>query len=221
MLLKRAVDNFAFRLDKSEDVIAKKKIEDDILVSYATIVERKMGRRTGVVYGLLDSILLETEKTSEPVVPTTSLYGSVKVTKLKVPRAITAPQQDCGYTVSSKDGSIPYSYIRPERIRHRHRGVSKFIADNPTNYFTFVDRKIYIYGEAKVIRVSAIFADPREIALLKQTDKTVPIEVHIDNDLFRAIKQLMIEEYPEYSPLKDDSRDITNKELRLVNDNNE
>ena len=212
MKLEEAVDNFAYRLGKSTDVIAKEKIEHDILVAYATIVERKLGKKSLVGTSLLDSILIPMVESPEPVIPKSELYSNnakLMVTSIEVPRALATPTQDCAYQVTGKEGSSSYTYIRPDRYKHRNRKVSKFISDNPAQYFTLLGRKIYTYDVAKYLRVWGVFANPKEIAIYKRgTNLTEPLVVHIDNDIFIGIKALMIEEYPEYAPLKKEAREI-------------
>lgn len=218
MILEEAVDNFAFRLGKSADVVAKEKIEYDILTAYATIVERKLSRKSLVGTSLVDSILMNMEVSPEPVIPKSELYSKnakLMVTSLEVPRALATPTQDCAYAISSKSGESSFTFIKPDRIKHRHRRVSKFISEHPQSYFTFMSRKIYSYVANRTIRVTAVFANPKEIAIFKRTDKTESLVVHIDNDIFTGIKALMINEYPEYAPLKKEDREIENLESNV------
>lgn len=215
MTLQEAVDNFAYRLGKSKDVIAKKKIEDDILVSWATIVERKINKRNGIYSSLYSSLILTTVDAKKNPLPSSELFSSNNImkTSIRVPRVLVSTQQDSGYIVTSENGEISFTYIKPDRIRHRNTNVSKFIAEIPVYYYTIIDRIIYIWGDPKRIRVSGIPANPKEWAILNRENDSDPIYVDIDNDLFRGIKALMIEEYPEYAPLKKEERVIQEEEV--------
>jgi len=215
MKLKEAVDNFAYRLGKSTDKIAKLKIEDDILVSWATIVERKINKRNGIYSSLYSSIVVPLEDAKKGPLPSSELFSNNAImrTKFQVPRVLVTAQQDCGYIVTSENGEYTFTYIRPDRIRHRNTAVSKFIAELSVYYYTLIDRIIYVYGNPKTIRISGIPANPKEWAAYQQLEDNEFKDVFIDNDLFRGIKALMIEEYSEYAPLKKEEREIEVKDF--------
>ena len=94
-------------------------------------------------------------------------------------------------------------------MKHRKRSVSRFISDNPPSYFTVLGRYLYVYDTSKVVRVTAIFSNPKEIAVLKRTDKTQDLAVQIDDDLYDGIKKLIFET-ANYSPIQKEAREFDN-----------
>ncbi len=188
ILAQKIADN----IGKPFDYMLLGRLESDVISYRAVIIRRehdKTGRFAGTLIQDLSPIAVKTVDSIECGAPTGC---TVSRTELIVPKPVRVKGGTNFTYVGATNRMTAFSFIKPEEFKYLRQ--TKFGKAYPR--YSYLNGYIYIFNsEATTISIRGVFADPFELANLKDCNgNTCFQDIDIDVDMEESIKSFIYKE---------------------------
>jgi hypothetical protein len=209
------VDAIADNYGKGHDFVFKKRIENLIISTYATLIKREYEKTGQFAASLQTAIKIEMEKVDDDVCSTVvgDIGCKLMRSKLVIPSVLRVKRGDLFAYVGNIEYDNSYGQINPEDWKLIKYG-SKFIAG--LQYYSYYNKYIYSYNQSNnFLIVRAVFADPRELLTYLNCDTNVPCieQVDIPMDMQSTIREMI---YKEIAGGEDDNVELKDEEQQTT-----
>lgn len=208
ILAQKIADN----IDRPFDDMLLERLKSDI-VSYRAVIVRREHDKTGRFAGTLVQDISPIKVISVDSIECGAPTGcNVMRTESVIPKPIRVKGNTNFTYIGAVNRMTPFTYIHPEEVKYLEH--TKYGKNYPR--YSYLNGYIYIFNSsATSILIRSVFADPFELANLKDCDgNTCFQDIDIDTDMENGIKSFIYKELgllnkqPENQEIKTDDSTI-------------